>query len=309
MKRRKVSKPKKLHPAIKALNGVYKTLRSIGIFFWWSAKFEYLGVKSIAEQIMDLKERMTVKSVVKDDGEDATEIADGSKDVPKSTPKPKKKGSDQPPVFVPWTPITTLKGDFLKFSDRIRNTSTIVLIAGRRGSGKSALGFRLLENINAKANRPSYVLGVRQAVLPNWIDSVEDLEEVHNGGVVLVDEGAISFSSRESMNKKNKELGKLLAVARHKDLTLILITQNTGMIDKNVLNLCDIILLKEGSLLQEKMERGVMKDIYKSADAEFGKLPNDERQKHVYVFDSEFEGVCKVDLPSFWSLKISKNQA
>jgi len=275
----------------------------IGFFEW-----EYRGIVSIGKQAYQAyvflrnKLRTTAK---KDKVPEAPDVAE-QKTV---APKPAKKGSDQPAVFVPWTPTTTLKGDFLKFADRIRNTSTIVLIAGRRGSGKSALGFRLLENINAKANRPSYVLGVRQAVLPNWIDSVEDLEEVHNGGVVLVDEGAISFSSRESMNKKNKELGKLLAVARHKDLTLILITQNTGMIDKNVLNLCDIILLKEGSLLQEKMERGVMKDIYKSADSEFAKLPQDERQKHVYVFDSEFEGVCKVELPSFWSVKISKNQA
>lgn len=284
----------------------------MGIFEW-----EYRGIKSIAGQIYEGVSYLRSKATdtkLKGPVEREVEV----KDAPKIDVKPEtlnsvvkeaKRGLDQPPVFNPWTPIVTLKGDFLKFSERIRTASTIVLVAGRRGSGKSALGFRLLENINAKTQRAAYVLGVRQAVLPNWIDSVEDLEEVKNGGVVLVDEGAISFSSRESMNKKNKELGKLLAVARHKDLTLILITQNTGMIDKNVLNLCDIILLKEGSLLQEKMERGAMKDIYKSADAEFSKLPLEDRQKHVYVFDSEFEGVCKVELPSFWSVKISKNQA
>ena len=64
------------------------------------------------------------------------------------------------------------------------------------------------------------------------------------------------------MSKQNKELADLLAIARHKDLTLILVTQNTGMIDKNVLNLTDAVLVKEGSLLQQKMERSVMKEFY-----------------------------------------------
>ncbi len=111
------------------------------------------------------------------------------------------------------------------------------------------------------------------------------------------------------MSKKNKQLGQLLAVARHKDLTLVLITQNTGMIDKNVLNLCDTILLKEGSLLQEKMERSVMKDIYQAANKALAQIPSEERQSHVYVFDNDFEGVCKITLPSFWSSNVSKNQA
>ena len=73
------------------------------------------------------------------------------------------------------------------------------------------------------------------------------MEDAKNGGVVLVDEGAVEFSSRKSMSKANKELGSLLAIARHKDLSLILVTQNTGMLDKNVMNLCDSIILKEGS--------------------------------------------------------------
>ncbi|MBS3124944.1 hypothetical protein J4211_01670 [Candidatus Woesearchaeota archaeon] len=139
--------------------------------------------------------------------------------------------------------------------------------------------------------------------------TIEDINQVENQGIVLVDEGAISFGARNSMSKKNKGLAELLAVARHKDLTLIFITQNTGMIDKNVLNLCDTIMLKEGSLLQEKMERSVMKDLYTTANKAIAQTALEDRKSFFYVFDAEFEGLAKASLPSFWSISVSKNQA
>ncbi len=208
-----------------------------------------------------------------------------------------------------FTVSSTVKGDFATFETRLFNESLILAVAGRRGSGKSVLGFRIMENIHAKTNRKCFVLGVKQAVLPSWIATIDDMHAVSNGGVVLVDEGAISFSSRNSMSKKNKDLGELLAIARHKDLTLIFITQNTGMIDKNVLNLCDTIVLKEGSLLQEKMERSVMKDLYQTANKALTAIPSADRKPYCYIFDAEYEGLVSSSLPSFWSSKVSKNQA
>jgi len=204
---------------------------------------------------------------------------------------------------------STEKGSIGDFEDRLRTESLILAIAGRRGSGKSVLGFRLLENIKAKSKRPCFALDVKQSVLPSWIKSIENISDVSNHGVVLVDEGAISFGSRQSMTKKNKDLGEFLAIARHKDLTLIFITQNTGMIDKNVLNLCDTIILKEGSLLQEKMERSVMRDLYQTANKKLSEIPSKDRKPYCYIFDAEFEGLVKASLPSFWSTKVSKSRA
>jgi len=242
-------------------------------------------------------------------------IFKGTKAASKATAKAhktmqeKREQPKSPAKYIALTVSSTDKGDLSNFESRLLDESLIMAIAGRRGSGKSVLGFRLLENINAKSGRPCFALGVKQSVLPSWIKSIDNISAVSNKGVVLVDEGAIAFSSRSSMTKKNKQLGELLAIARHKDLTLIFITQNTGMIDKNVLNLCDTILLKEGSLLQEKMERSVMKDLYVTANKNISKIPSAQRKPYCYVFDSEFEGLLQAELPSFWSTKVSKNQA
>ncbi len=224
------------------------------------------------------------------------------------TKKVKETGLKVPAVFSALNIAANIKGNFKEFEKRLLNQSLIMTVVGRRGSGKSALGFRLLENIHSKTKRPCFALGVKQAILPNWIDSISSIDEAADSGVILVDEGAVTFSSRKSMSKQNKELSDLLAIARHKDLTLILVTQNTGMIDKTVLNLTDVIMVKEGSLLQQKMERNVMKDLYQTATKKFNQTPVSQRNAHFYLFDSTTEAFCNTVLPSFWSDKVSKSR-
>jgi len=279
---------RKKHWSIRTLDGAYWTVHKIGLFFWLSAKYEYLGVKSIVGSFS------SDKKIASDQ---KTEI--DAKEKVKSVFR-----SRTPAEYGALQELKVVNGDFSKFDSRMNKESSIVLIAGKRGSGKSALGFRFLENIHSKTNRPVSVLGVKASVLPSWIGIVEALDDVKNNSIVLVDEGAIAFGSRDSMSKKNKKLGELLAIARHKDLTLLLITQNTGMIDKNVLNLCDTIFIKQGSLLQQKMERRALRDMFATANEALG-----IDKSEFYVFDSDFEGILSATLPSFWSDKISKNQA
>jgi len=204
--------------------------------------------------------------------------------------------------------ISKINGDYSFAEKRIFNESLIMLIFGKRGSGKSSLGFRLMENIHSQTKRRCYALGIEQKLMPKWISPTEDVESVPNGGVVLIDEGAVSFSSRDSMSAKNKELSKLLAIARHKNLSLIFVTQNTGLIDKNILALADTLFIKEGSLLQMEMERQELKKFYEKANKSLKKIKGD-RKSYVYLIDSDFEGTLSYKLPSFWTTGLSKNKA
>lgn len=197
------------------------------------------------------------------------------------------------------------KGSYDDFYGKLKGSSLIMLITGKRGSGKTSLGMKLLEIFRNETRRKCYVLGYESTSLPSWLKKADSIEKIPNNSVALFDEGAILFSSRESMKSANKELGKVMAIARHKNLTLILITQNSGMIDLNVLRLADTLLLKEPSLLQSKFERKAIKDIYDAVDPKFHDL--DMKKAYFYVWDDDFQGMLKYSLPEFWNDKISKS--
>lgn len=197
------------------------------------------------------------------------------------------------------------KGGYQEFYDKIIGNSLIMLVTGKRGSGKTALGMKFLELFRKETKRKCYVLGYSSTRLPFWIKKTDSIEKIPNNSTVLFDEGAVLFSARESMKNINKELGKIMAVARHKNLTLILITQNSAMIDLNVLRLADLLLLKEPSLLQSKFERKALKDIYEVVSPKFKDLEN--KKAHFYVWGDDFQGMLRYSLPMFWNDKISKS--
>ncbi len=196
-------------------------------------------------------------------------------------------------------------GKYDKFYKKMLNYSIIALIIGKRGSGKTALGMKFLEAFSKDTRKRCYILGYENSKLPRWIRKVENIEDIPDNAVALIDEGAISFFSRDSMKDANKALSKVMAIARHKNLTLILITQNSAMIDLNVLRLADTLILKEPSLLQSKFERKVLRDIYDKIVPAFKE--HEKKEDKFYVWDDEFEGMLSYKLPEFWNEKISKS--
>ncbi|HLG24963.1 MAG TPA: zonular occludens toxin domain-containing protein [Candidatus Nanoarchaeia archaeon] len=207
--------------------------------------------------------------------------------------------------YQPFEVEETKKGDYETFYKKLLNTSLIILIVGKRGSGKTAFGMKLIELFMKKSKRKCYCLGFEEAKLPWSIKKSENIESVPNNSIALIDEGAILFSSRDSMKSPNKELSKFMAIARHKNLTLIIITQNSALVDVNVLRLADTLMFKEPSLLQSTFERKAIKEMYEKASKMFKN--KDDKEKYTYVWDDEFEGLLSFSLPEFWNEKISKS--
>lgn len=207
--------------------------------------------------------------------------------------------------YIPFSVVRTEKGSYNNFYNKLLKYSLIMLIIGKRGSGKTALGMKFLEMFSKETRKRCYAMGFKNTKVPLWLRKVEAIEEIPNNSVALIDEGGIVFSSRESMKEQNKFLGKIMSIARHKNITLLLVTQNSAMIDLNVLRLADTILLKEPSLLQSSFERKALREMYNKIIPHFKEL--EEKQKHFYVWDDEFEGLVKYELPYFWNEKIGKS--
>lgn len=181
--------------------------------------------------------------------------------------------------------------------------STVGLVLGARGSGKSALGVRILENAAARGRRVA-AMGFSASAMPGWVKIVES-PNVENGSFLLVDEGGITFSSRSSMSSGNKLLSELLLVARHKDLSVLFITQNSANLEVNTLRQADYLLLKKPSLLQRDFERKKINEIYDEAVGGFKKHAYDKGV--FFVYSDAFRGFASNALPSFWSEAASKS--
>jgi len=135
--------------------------------------------------------------------------------------------------------------------------------------------------------------------------SVNSVSEITNNSYVLIDEGGVLFSSRESMSKPNKLLSDLILIARHKNLNIIFISQNSSNLDVNILRQADYLVLKQSSLLQKDFERKIVQKIYLEVENKFEKHKNVEGV--TYIHSGDFSGFISNSLPSFWKSEISKS--
>lgn len=201
-------------------------------------------------------------------------------------------------------PQTIEAGNWLS---KIQHPS-IVLILGKRGSGKSALGYRLLEHLRWTAS-PFIVALPKEARkhLPDWLGMATNLEEVPPGSIILVDEGYLHYHARRSMAAASVEMSQILNLSRQRDQTLIFVTQEARQVDRNVASSADIIIFKEPGRWQAKYERPELNDMAVEAKQAFATITvNKQRWSFVYSSSVDFVGLMENSLPSFWSSKLSR---
>ena len=107
------------------------------------------------------------------------------------------------------------------------------------------------------------------------------------------------------MSAANQFLSDLILIARHKNLTILFISQNSSNLEVNILRQADFLVLKPSSLLQKEFERKIIQKMYEDTSAKF------EKHKKVkgltYIFSGDFKGFVANPLPSFWGQSISKS--
>jgi len=210
------------------------------------------------------------------------------------------------PKFVPFKIVETLEGDYKQWFDKtIKSDSQIEILLGARGSGKTAFGVKLLENIYSKFKVKCFAIGFKAAEFPSWIKVVSSISELENDSWVLIDEGGILFNSRSSMSNANKMLSQLILIARHKNINILFISQNSSNLEVNILRQADFLVLKKSSLLQKEFERKIIQKIYSETQLKFKKYSKDKGL--AYIYSGQFRGFVSNPLPSFWKEGISKS--
>jgi len=185
---------------------------------------------------------------------------------------------------------------------------SVVLIIGKRGSGKSALGYRLLELFRYKAT--PYVLGLpakAQKLLPDWIGMVQSLDDAPPDSIVLIDEAYLPYHSRESLKVGSRDMSRLVNLSRQRNQTLVFVTQEARQIDKNIASQANVIVFKELGILQLRFDRYELNDIAKQAEQALNSVSGDRRRwAYIYSPDTDFIGLLEISLATFWSSRLSR---
>ena len=133
---------------------------------------------------------------------------------------------------------------------------SVILILGKRGSGKSALGYRLLELF--RYGPKPYVVGVpstARSILPDWIGMVSCLEDVPAKAIAVIDEAYLPYHARGSLARESKAMSQIINLSRQKEQTIIFVTQEARQVDKNIASSANVIIFKDLGMLQLQFDR------------------------------------------------------
>ncbi len=183
----------------------------------------------------------------------------------------------------------------------------VVLLLGGRDSGKTALGFRLLELFRYKLT--PYVIGLPSQCAhlpPDWIGIEERLEDVPSESISLVDEAYLSNHARDWAKAESRDLCRLLNLSRQQDKTIIFIAQQGRQINLDITSSANVIVFKNPGILQAEFERPALRQIVTEAKLAFETISGDRKKwSYVYSPDAGFNGLVENILPTFWSQKLS----
>ena len=187
----------------------------------------------------------------------------------------------------------------------------LVLIAGGIGSGKSCLGYAVLESLHDEyPDRPIYAFNFpeeKRALLPAWIDLTTN-EEFPENSMVIADEAYLTFYAKNHQSDANKFMDTFSGLARQKGILTLFITQTTRKLSLSTVSGVQTFLLKCPDIMMTKLDRAELRPILKDALTAFRAVPAASRQKAVYAISMEHEGIISEAnvMPSFWTEELSK---
>ena len=174
----------------------------------------------------------------------------------------------------------------------------IIPIAGSARAGKSTLMLALVEWSAKQTNRAFYFVGVPDAyidALPEHIrarssnPTMNELTTLRDG-IVILDDTAVSMSSRDSSTSQSRIINRIAGVISHLGFTLILTTQSMAGIDLSLLRYTEMApLVKRVDKMALRVERSEWTEEIKDAQDELRRF-NYDRSLYWSVAD---EQLCK----------------
>ena len=191
--------------------------------------------------------------------------------------------------------------------DKLVKHPSVILIKGARGSGKSCLGYYLLEVISHKFTLQKTIVGFpndQTLLLPHDIQCIDDITTLPPNSITLIDEAGLKFYARTWQEEEHTIIGQLIDYSRQNQMTIIFITHHTRKLDINIITDIDMLIMKKPSLFHSKFERPEIRALTKEADEFFAQV-QDKPIYYSWIYSDEYIGAALNATPSFWSEKLS----
>ncbi len=203
-------------------------------------------------------------------------------------------------------------GEFDMKWENIITLPCVAFVTGRRGAGKSVLGYKLQEKLSKKYNLTPVVFGYpkeKKHLLPDNIVLVDDINDLPENSFILIVEAAFKFYARQHNLSEHRLMDHVISLSRQKKQILLFDFHYTRKIDVNIITDSDVWLAKEPGIFHVKLgARAEIKPLYKKIAEEFNRLTGD-KQEYTWVYSNDYEGFIKNTIPSFWSEDLSNVHA
>lgn len=183
-----------------------------------------------------------------------------------------------------------------------------VAILGARGSGKSSLGYYLVESLSSSLGLDVAILGLPgwcSKLLPSGYKLCQSPEELPHGSVAFIDEGSLLFSSRRSLSDSNVSMDQVLSLSRQRSQTIIFATHSLRKLDVALVSDMDCLAFKRPSFLHSRFERSEIRGFTQEAVKALEAVDMCDRKRFTWVLSQSYEGLLENPTPSFWTEQLS----
>ena len=183
----------------------------------------------------------------------------------------------------------------------------VILVVGRRGTGKTALTLFVAEQLR----RPVKVVGIEQGLLPPGWEAIEPSAVTRElcDCVVAIDDAALSFNAYDYSTDTSRAAHDLADLSRQRRVVLIINVQRTAALDRYLFADPDVAFLKPPSMMFLDGERDAFKRMQLAAKERFDQIAPAEWPRWAYVYSDLYQGMMRVERPTFWTEALSRNKA
>jgi len=187
----------------------------------------------------------------------------------------------------------------LKILNEMCCKSMHMVILGKREEGKTSLGMAILEWHKRLSDKECVIYNHPQPnLLPNWIHNIIDIKHLTDNQVVLIDESSNDFDKYSYAKQSNRFLVQKLKKARQLNISFIFIDHSSDFINKNMLKLMDIWLLKENTEYSIIDERPMIRRLY-------SRMERTPKVNEFWIHTNEYEGVMEFEKPKWYTDELS----